>query len=107
MHPDIQAAALQKSVLALGSMSGAILFALACNTPAVTWGYLEQMDRYYKENYSNTKFAYYPKMKAKPEKIFEIGTALINNKSNIFLKTVPFLRKLTKPAMVYNRVLKS
>lgn len=49
---------LNKCNLAIGSMSGAILFALACGAKTVTWGYEEEQERYYIENFTNSDLTY-------------------------------------------------
>ena len=54
---------LRHSDLALGSMSGAILMALACGCPSITWGDSEQFRRYHLENICLTPFSYLCKHK--------------------------------------------
>ena len=49
---------LNKCNLAVGSMSGAILFALACGAKTVTWGYEEEQERYHIENFTNSDLTY-------------------------------------------------
>ncbi|MHA1676913.1 MAG: hypothetical protein ACTSU6_07020, partial [Candidatus Njordarchaeales archaeon] len=88
---DVQVAALKRTVLALGSMSGAILFALACRVPAVTWGYLKQMPRYYQENFLGTDLIYYPRIKASPRKIFYFCSVILEKKFSLFVKIIPFI----------------
>ena len=106
LRMDIQVAALKRAVLALGSMSGAILFALACGAPAITWGDLEQMSRYYKENFLGTKFIYYPEMKVSPRKIFKFCSVTLDNKNSLFVCFVPFVNTLSCMKRVQNRFLK-
>lgn len=57
---DIQIAALRQSVLALGSISGALTVALAAGCPAVMWGYSHFLDVYHKANFLGTPMIYYP-----------------------------------------------
>ncbi|MFQ5692237.1 MAG: glycosyltransferase family 9 protein, partial [Nitrospinota bacterium] len=64
---DLQVAALSRCGLALGSFSGAILLALACRCPAVTWGYQNVAKLYHDETYLNTSFVYYPFMESSVE----------------------------------------
>lgn len=96
LRMDIQVVALQNSVLALGSMSGAILFALACGTPSITWGYFNQLARYYKENFINTKFIYWPQIKVSPKIIFKYSKVILENKSPLFMKVTPLMKKASK-----------
>lgn len=77
---DIQVAALEESVLALGGLSGAIMFALACGCPSLTFGLPELKIRYYQENFLGTKFVYFPFMQAEPEEIFRLAEGMINSK---------------------------
>ena len=56
---DIQIAALQQSVMALGGMSGALLVALAAGCPSLIWGSPNEQARYYHENFMGTPMIYY------------------------------------------------
>lgn len=69
---DVQVAALQNAVFAIGGMSGAILFSLACGCPTITWGHVAEMNRYHRENFTNTDFIYYPKMYASVNEILRL-----------------------------------
>lgn len=74
---DIQIAALQNSLFALGSMSGAILVALASGTPSLTWGFLNEQLRYHRENFLGTKFIYHSDIDPSVETISEYVDLLI------------------------------
>jgi len=77
---DTQIAFLERADLAIGGMSGAILFALACGCPALTFGFEEQRERYYQENYLNTRFIYYPDINPEPEEIFDLAIGMLSKK---------------------------
>lgn len=55
---DVQLAALKQSKLAIGSISGAILFVLASGCKAITWGGLDQEKACAKENFMNSPFIF-------------------------------------------------
>ena len=56
VRTDIQVAALKQTKLAIGSISGAIFFALACGAPSLTWGFPESEKHYYSENFMKSPF---------------------------------------------------
>jgi ADP-heptose:LPS heptosyltransferase len=66
---DIQVAALKQSVLAFGSMSGAVLVALAAGCPTVIWGYPESKARYHTENFMKTPMIYHSEIDPSTEAI--------------------------------------
>jgi ADP-heptose:LPS heptosyltransferase len=74
---DLQIAALKRCVLAVGSMSGAILTALAAGCPSLTWGYPGERDRYHEENFLKTQFYYYSEMGARVQEIYELASSMI------------------------------
>lgn len=76
---DLQIAALKRCILAVGSMSGAILVALAAGCPSLTWGYPGERDRYHQENFLKTRFYYHPEMDASVQEIFEMATSMIED----------------------------
>lgn len=76
---DIQIAALQESVLALGSPSGAILLALAAGSPTITWGWPEDAHLYHDENFLRTPFIFHPAKDATVAEIETLATAMITN----------------------------
>ena len=57
---DTHVAALNQAIMAIGSMSGATLFALAAGTPTLHWGPINLRERIKYENYLNTDTDYYP-----------------------------------------------
>ncbi len=75
---DMQVAALQQGALALGSMSGAILFALAAGCPAITWGWRGADVAYHEQNVLKTRFVYYPRMTAPVNHIFTLASGMID-----------------------------
>jgi len=68
----IQVAALANTQLALGGMSGAILFSLMCGCPTIAWGLKSQEAYYHEENALKTKFIYHPKMKCSVHKVLKL-----------------------------------
>lgn len=96
LRMDIQVAALKRTDLVLGGISGAILFALACGVPCITWGYFGEMYRYYKENFLRTKLIYHPIIKVSPQKIFRLCSAVLDGKSSLFIKSIPLMKKLSR-----------
>ena len=71
---NIHVAALSLSTIALGSLSGAILFALASGVQSVTWGPSNSRFLVYYENEKmlNSPLIYYPNINISPEIIFKI-----------------------------------
>ncbi len=74
---DVQIAVLKKSVVALGSISGAILVSLASGCPSLTWGWVNLMENYHMENILKTPFIYFPRMDASVEDIFKFLKGMI------------------------------
>ncbi|MDP6716924.1 MAG: hypothetical protein QF368_20155 [SAR202 cluster bacterium] len=74
---DLQVAALEQSDLALGSMSGAILFALAAGCPSLTWGWRHDASLYHAQNVLGTRFVYHPSLHITPEEVASLACALI------------------------------
>jgi hypothetical protein len=77
---DIQIAAIKQAVLSIGSMSGALIFALACGCPTLTFGYTTQMKRYHRENYLGTRFVYYPDMNPEPKIVLQLAEGMIDQR---------------------------
>lgn len=100
LRMDIQVAALKQTVLALGSMSGAVLVALACGTPSVTWGYPESERRYHYENFMNTYFYYIPDIDPVVECVFSTVKYIIDGVTN--LEIVKYLTLHSLLRLKYN-----
>ena len=77
LRADIHSAVLHLSSLALGSMSGAMLFALANGCRSVIWGQASQQVRYYSENYTLTPMAYISTMSPSLEDILDVSRNLL------------------------------
>ena len=78
---DVQLAALNKSVLAVGGLSGAILLALLAGCPALTWGTASGWPGFKRGNYTKTKLIYYPSQDPPVKTILEyIGWILKRGK---------------------------
>ena len=75
---DIQVAALNRSIGALESLSGAMLVALAAGAPSVTWSWSRHERRYYGENLLNTPTAYVPSENPKPQRVSDVFNDLIS-----------------------------
>jgi ADP-heptose:LPS heptosyltransferase len=73
---DIQIAALKRCVMALGSMSGAMLVALAAGCPALIWGFASSQARYHRENFMGTPMIYYTELDPSVNTVFELSQAL-------------------------------
>lgn len=73
---DIQVAALKRCVMALGSMSGAMLVALAAGCPALIWGLASSQARYHRENFMGTPMIYYTELDPSVNTVFELSQAL-------------------------------
>lgn len=73
---DIQFAALKSSVMALGSMSGAMLVALAAGCPALIWGNAEEEEIYHRQNFMGTPMIYYTDLDPSVNTAFELLQAL-------------------------------
>jgi hypothetical protein len=67
---DIQIAALQQSVIALGSMSGALAVAMAAGCHTLIWGYPEFLEVYQRANFLSTPLSYHPEMTPSVEAVF-------------------------------------
>ena len=80
---DIQLAALKQSLLAVGSMSGALLVSLATGTPSLIWGEQSQELRYYKENYTFSKMIYYSDLNPSVNDIVELINIIKKNEIKI------------------------
>ena len=68
---NVQAAILSRADLALGSYSGALLFAMACGTPSVIWGPSSCYPLYRDQNYLKTKMAYLNDPQPTPGRVME------------------------------------
>lgn len=68
---DVQIAALKQSVIAIGGLSGAILFALAAGCKALTWGEAGGEEGFRKANYTRSKIIYYPSTNAPVDTILK------------------------------------
>jgi hypothetical protein len=81
LRMDVQVAALKRSKLALGSMSGAILVALACGAPSLTWGHDNSRYLYYYENkmLMNSPLIYYPNIDVEPAIILKVIDKMLTN----------------------------
>jgi len=77
MRMDIQTAALRRSVLAVGTISGAMLFALACRCPTLIVGQVNEIETYFRENYLKTPLVYYPFMDADVGEIAALAAGVI------------------------------
>lgn len=77
LRMDVQIAALGQCDLAIGGMSGAMLFALACGCPGLIVGMFNERDIYFRENYLDTHLVYYPFMDADPEEVFQLACGMI------------------------------
>lgn len=73
----IQLAALKRSALALGSMSGALLVALAAGCRSLIWGHPEELTRYHRENVLGTRLVYHPVIDASVSEIARLTQAMI------------------------------
>ena len=79
---NIQTAALQYSVLALGSLSGAIIVARGAGVPTLGWGMLRDHNRFHQENAIDTETIYHPEVNPSVEKIFRLSLGMIEKKIN-------------------------
>jgi hypothetical protein len=77
---DIQIAALQQSILSLGSESGTMLVSLATGCSALTWGWRNDGPLYHAENRLNTRFLYHPVIDASCEEIALLASSMIAEK---------------------------
>ena len=66
---DIQVAALQMSMLSIGGLSGALLVALASGSPALTWSWKTDQQRFYGENLMKSPVYYYPEVNPSVEEV--------------------------------------
>lgn len=73
---DIQIAALKRSHMALGSMSGAMLVALASGCPALIWGFPQAQARYHRENFMGTPMIYHADMDPEVNRIVDLTRSL-------------------------------
>ena len=73
---DIQIAALQKSEMALGSMSGALLVALAVGCPSLIWGYPAHQLQYHRENFMATLLLYLAEIDPSLDTVAELAGSL-------------------------------
>ena len=73
---DLQLAALHRSDFALGSISGALTFALAAGCPVLTWGFPNFMEVYHDANFRATPFIYHPVMDPDVEIVFGLARSL-------------------------------
>ncbi len=69
---DIQVAALQQSSMAVGSMSGAVLVALAAGCPTVIWGFQSSQARYHHENFMHSPLIYYADIDPPVKVVFQL-----------------------------------
>lgn len=102
---DVQTALLLQCDLALGSFSGAILLALACGCPSITWGYQNVRKLYHDENYLNTPFVYYPFMEASVEEILAIAKEMIAGRSPALWDPAPDDVSHLRPRSWFRRAL--
>lgn len=93
---DVQIAALRQSVLAIGGISGAMLLALACGCPALTFGVRDMAGKYSSDNYLKTRFIYYPFMHPEPDEVFILAKGMVD------LKIPPFEQKSWQPLDYFN-----
>lgn len=75
---DIQVAALQQTVFALGSMSGAVLVGLATGCPTLTWGYAENQSRYDQENFMRTPMIFHAEIDPGVETVLSCARRLMD-----------------------------
>jgi len=73
---DIQVAALKHCVMALGSMSGAVLVALAAGCPTLIWGFAANQARYYRENFMGSPMIYHTDIDPPVNTVFDLLKAL-------------------------------
>ena len=73
---DIQVAALKRCVCAIGSMSGAMLVALAVGCPTLIWGFASSQARYYRENFMGTPMVYLSEIDPTVSTVVEVLQAL-------------------------------
>jgi len=73
---DIQVEALKRCVIALGSMSGAVLVSLAAGCPTLIWGFAASQARYYRENFMGTPMIYHTDIDPSVNTVFDLLKAL-------------------------------
>jgi ADP-heptose:LPS heptosyltransferase len=62
LRMEIQTTFLNRCLFSFGAMSGATLYALACNSPTVIFGECNQAERYYEENFLGTPLMFLPSL---------------------------------------------
>jgi hypothetical protein len=73
---DLQLAALKRSVMGLGSMSGALSMAMAAGCPVLIWGHGEDQILFHLTNYMGTPMIYHADMDPSVDTVLEFWQAL-------------------------------
>jgi len=81
-----QVAFLNVSQFAIGAMSGAMLFALAAGCPSIIFGELNQLHRYYEENFTKTRLNYVPELSPTVTNLLRIVDCFCENADTLALK---------------------
>lgn len=74
---DVQSAALNRSAIAVGGMSGGMLFALYCGCPTLIIGFRDERDAYFDVNHLGTRLVYYPLMDVRVEEVLKLVEGMI------------------------------
>ncbi len=77
LRMDAQVAVLNRASLAIGGMSGAMLFAAFCGCPVLIYGFQQERYDYHHENALNTRMVYYPFMDAAVEDVLDLAAGMI------------------------------
>lgn len=77
LRMDVQVALLRRAAVAIGGMSGAMLFALACRCPSVIVGLAVQRSEYFRQNVLQTPLVYYPFIDADPARVVALADGVL------------------------------
>jgi ADP-heptose:LPS heptosyltransferase len=72
---DIQVAALKRSAMAIGGMSGAMFVAMAAGCPTLFWGYPSSHARFHRENILRTPMIYHTELSPSVDAVVELARA--------------------------------